>query len=122
MARPTLLRLFLLDFSTPPELVSVVRNVVRSVDPMVLAARIRALASVDVADKLRKLQVPVLYIASGRDRMIGMRGARQVLAAAPNADVRTIDAPHLILQTKPRDAANLIMTFLKEKGISASIP
>lgn len=85
----------------------------RAVDPRVMTARMRAVASVDVTDKLKELQLPVLYIASGRDRIIGRRGERQVIAAASHAEVRVLDAPHLVLQTRPRDAAGAVLEFVQ---------
>lgn len=120
--RGLVLRTFLLDFSTPREQVIEVSRVIRSIDPRVIVARMRAIAAVDVADKLRELRIPILYIKSRRDRVIGTRGASQVRAAAPAAVLRTIDAPHLILQTRPREAADIILEFLHANRVAADSP
>jgi pimeloyl-ACP methyl ester carboxylesterase len=107
------LRTLLLDFSAPPQLVADLKEAIGTVKPCVLAARVRALASIDVRDELSQLGVPLLYVAGSRDRLVGQRGARQVKAAAPGVKVRVLDAPHLVLQMCPHGAAGAILKFLR---------
>jgi pimeloyl-ACP methyl ester carboxylesterase len=111
------LRTWMLDFRAPAELVSDVQKAIRQVRPAVLAARIRELASVNVADKLRELRVPVLYLAAAQDRLVGQRGVKQVQAAAPGVDFRVLNGPHLLLQSRPGEAAAAIVAFLQSNGV-----
>jgi pimeloyl-ACP methyl ester carboxylesterase len=118
------LRALLLGAGAPAALVADLKEAIATVKPSVLAARIRAIAAVDLRDELRQLRVPLLYIAGSRDKIVGQRGARQVQAAAPHAVVHVLDAPHLVLQIRPRESAGAILEFLAAIGVNStkSIP
>ena len=107
-----LARLLLLDFQAPASLVRKVQAAVAEVDPVVLSARVRSLAEVDVSEQCSRLEMPVLYLQATDDQLVGDRGAMQVTRALPQAEVRQLDAPHLVLQTRPREAAMAITELL----------
>ncbi len=39
-----------------------------------------------------------------------------MIRAAPSAEVRSIDGPHLLLQSRPRESAEAILDFLVASG------
>jgi hypothetical protein len=52
----------------------------------------------------RSCPVRLVFLAAGRDRLMGRRGARAIRQACKRAAVVTIPAPHLVLQCAPRAA------------------
>ena len=93
--------------------VAELRSSLLSVEPGVLAHRLGEISTVDVAGELASVSAPVLYIAGARDRLVGARGLAQIKAFLPDAEARVIDAPHLVLQRKPTEAAGIISAFLQ---------
>jgi pimeloyl-ACP methyl ester carboxylesterase len=84
----------------------------------VLAARLRALLEVDASDDLRANRLPLLCLRASRDRLIGSRSADEIKALRPDAREVVIDAPHLLLYTRPGQAAAAIAPFLLEAAPS----
>ena len=56
-----------------------------------------------------------LYLQGKRDRLVGARGVREIKRALPSVEVRLLEAPHLILQTRPREAADAVVEFLTRR-------
>lgn len=94
---------------------AVIREVERLPKP-VLAARLRALQTVDVTHLLPAIRVPILYLQATRDRVVPSRCADELTALRPDARVVRIDAPHLVLQTSPVEAWSAIERFVSEHG------
>jgi len=61
---------------------------------------------------LRISSDPVLYLGARGDRLIGLRGLRQVDTWAPSASFDVLDDPHMLLQAHPGQAARCILDFL----------
>lgn len=95
-----------------PELSRAIRTAVRQVKPHVMAARARDILAVDVRQELRQCPVPILYLAGLRDRIVSPRTASQWQTIRPDLRVVTLDAPHLVLQTRAEEAARVIGEFL----------
>jgi len=98
-------------FSTP-ELRALLDEAVAGVERPVLASRVRAVLEVDATEALRACPVPVLYLAGTHDCIVPGRNLRRILALRPDVLVARIDAPHVVLQTKPGAAAEAIAAFL----------
>jgi len=81
------------------------------VKPHVMAARPRMVFRVDVSDALRACEVPVLYIAGGRDFVVPGRNLRVAQRIKPQMQSVTIDSPHMVLQTHPVEASEAIVGF-----------
>lgn len=79
-----------------------------------LTARLRAMADIDVRDDLRKLDLPSLYLRGTRDRVVGTRFGEEFLGIARRGRLVDIEAPHFLLQSRPREAAAAILDFLRE--------
>jgi len=75
--------------------------------------RLREIADVDVTDLLENCDVPVLYMRADRDRLVYESSMKLVEKYANNLIVEKFDAPHMLLQTKPKEAAECIMRFIK---------
>jgi hypothetical protein len=55
--------------------------------------------------------------ASRRDRLVGAAARARVVAIRPDVEVALLDAPHLVLQRRPVEAAASIARFLATHGV-----
>jgi pimeloyl-ACP methyl ester carboxylesterase len=106
------LRLTHAGWDAPDELLGLLASAIDSVDPRVMAERVRQVMRVDCADALAKVKAPVLYLAASRDRIVRRASARRVRAVRPGVVVRTLDAPHMLLQRRPAEAWHEIERFV----------
>jgi pimeloyl-ACP methyl ester carboxylesterase len=90
-----------------------VRAALLTLEPAVLAGRLREIVSVDVSNEFAECTAPLLYIAGGRDRLVGRRVMAQLQRVRPDMQSHVLDAPHLVLQRRPVEAAQLISEFLE---------
>lgn len=109
-------RHFLVGNSAPQSIVDKVRATVSCVSSGVLAHRLRSVLSCQAKHELRSVSVPLLYIAGTEDRLVTKSSFNEVRQVKPGTQVAMIDAPHLVLQTKPREAVDVLVSFLKEVG------
>ena len=105
------LRALLVGRAAPRELVEAVARAVGWVAPGVMARRLRDVSDVDVESALSSIRVPVLYVAGARDRLVGRRGLEGIRRRLPEVESIILDAPHLVLQARPREAAAAIVEF-----------
>jgi pimeloyl-ACP methyl ester carboxylesterase len=97
-----------------PESISLVqcwRESISALSPAVLARRLREVLSVDVTEALGRVEVPLLYLAARRDVLVSASAVRLIQRYARNIRVVTLDAPHLLLQVAPAEAARQISEF-----------
>ena len=99
-----------------PRLRSLLARAHSSVSAEVMAQRVRAVLAVDCTSELVKCPVPIAYLRGSQDRVVSKRNWRQIMAINPAVREFTIRAPHLVLQTQPRAAAQAIMAFAEEIG------
>ena len=90
------------------------RNAIAAVAPEVLAFRVREVMQVDVSDELRRCPVPILYLRGSRDLVVPKHNAREIAALSAGVSEVTITAPHMLLQTRPREAATAIGRFIDD--------
>jgi pimeloyl-ACP methyl ester carboxylesterase len=76
-----------------------------------LRARIRDVFAVDVTAKLAEINVPTLYLQASEDHVVPKSAAGPIRRGIPGAKFIELEAPHLLLQTKPDKAAGLITDF-----------
>jgi sigma-B regulation protein RsbQ len=81
-----------------------------------LTARLRAMADVDVRDAMRACDLPALYLRATEDRVVSARYGAEFMATARRGRLADIEAPHLLLQARPRQAAREIAGFLESTG------
>lgn len=82
-----------------------VRSAVAATDRAVMAARVRAVLTVNEIDTLGRLQCPVLLL----------RGTEDALVTSRIGQIETTDipAPHVLLHVRPREAWSAIEAFLR---------
>jgi pimeloyl-[acyl-carrier protein] methyl ester esterase len=92
-------------------LAELVEAAIRIVRPAVLAARARAVLSVDVAAELRTCHVPVLYLSATEDRVVGPGSLQYIRRLNPDVVSVSLVGPHLLLQVAAASAAEAIQRF-----------
>ena len=107
------IRAFLLG-GAPKSDVDGVMRALDSVDPATISARLQAILACDLRSELRQLRVPILFLDPARDRLISHSSFLEMKRIQPSAVCRTIDGPHLLLQTKPAECAKAIAKFIEQ--------
>ena len=90
------------------------RAAVSQVSNDALRARIKAIFEVDVTDKLEQITVPALYLKASEDRIIPETASEHIRQVSPHTGIVELEAPHLLLQTQPLAAAELVSKFAQE--------
>lgn len=108
------IRRFLVGEDAPQELVDTVLQTIRGVRPEVLVARLHEVLRSDVREELAKVATPVLALRAESDRLLGQVCAEEILRVRPSTVVESIEGPHLLLQSRPREAAEAVMQFLQQ--------
>ena len=80
------------------------KNAIRLTSPQSLVSRMHCLMNVDVTTQLSELNCQLKYIRPKQDRLVSERSLKVITAANPSVSVREIVGPHLILQTRPKQA------------------
>lgn len=106
-------RLLLGGAEAPPELVREVQEAVASVSWRVMLRRARAALEVDASDELRACPVPLLVLSGRADRLLRREIPAEILALRADADVRMLEAPHLVLQSAPSEAMAALEAFAR---------
>jgi len=81
-----------------------------------LRARMRAVLSVDVCDRLAACEVPILYLRAMHDRLVPLAAAELIAHIKQAARIAEFDAPHFLLQTAPEQAAREVAAFVRLNG------
>ena len=97
--------------STPASLKERIRQNLKKVSPEVLAGRAREIINCDARAELAQITIPMLYVRAANDRLIKARCFEEIRAVRPGIQLGLIPAPHLVLQSQPRWAAEIIMEF-----------
>jgi len=105
------LSFFLLGGHAFGELGCMLRKAVRSVSPEAFAARAKSVAVVDVSAELRDCPVPVLYLQADNDLVIHRKCWEIIRSVRPDAQMKIIPGPHLVLQVSPHLAAEHLSSF-----------
>jgi pimeloyl-[acyl-carrier protein] methyl ester esterase len=96
----------------PPALLAAVRGAISAVSRKVLAARARAVLACDARGELSQIDVPILYLLAKQDRIVPASCLDEILRIRPDVKVVSIDAPHLLLQREPQQAATAVADFI----------
>jgi pimeloyl-ACP methyl ester carboxylesterase len=104
----------------PPAITPMLRDALALVSPAVMAQRAREVLRCEVPREREALaQLPALILAAGRDRVIGRRHVGHLQALLPRAQVEWFDAPHLVLQARPDEAAEKITAWVERLAARA---
>ncbi|MBW2523997.1 MAG: alpha/beta hydrolase [Deltaproteobacteria bacterium] len=113
VAPPTwAIRRYLVGNAAPATLVAEVRRAVATVEASVLAQRVQLVLTTDVTEQLTKSATDVLYLQATRDRIVRQRCVDAITRARADVAVVPIEAPHLLLQTRPQEAWAAIERWL----------
>jgi len=93
------------------------RRALAAVQARVWRVRLQAILTVDVSKALTDIGVPILYIQAAGDRLVPPAAAQHIAAVAPSMEVVRIDGPHLLLQTRPHEAAATISDFVRRRCV-----
>ena len=83
-------------------------NVSEQLDGTLLKHRISVFSRIDVSALLPNIQAPILQLHGLRDRIVSENDAEMIQSSLPNVERVDIDAPHLLLQTRPQQCSQLI--------------
>ncbi len=121
LAKPWLFRLkpprsiveyFLLGQNAPSDLLQKLRHALRRVSPDVLSGRVQEVLNCDARDDLRRTIVPLLYLEATYDRLLSSSCKEEFPHLRADTLVRSVPAPHLLLQREPQKAATIVMAFI----------
>ena len=105
-------RVFLLGIRAPRELLDDVTDAIARVAPDVMARRVVEVLRVDVRKELSEINVPILALFSGDDKVVSDE-CRPEMLAQKNMKTGTIDGPHMLLQRAPVRCSRLIVDWIK---------
>ena len=77
-----------------------------------IRARLRAIAEVDMRERLAAVTVPILYLRASHDRIVPESAGDLVMQIKPDTTLVTVEAPHFLLQVGFREAARVIRAFV----------
>ena len=83
-------------------------NVMDQIDGTLLKRRITAFSRIDVSALLPQIEAPILYLHALRDRILSENDALMMQQNLLHFERVDIDGPHLLLQTRPQECAELI--------------
>lgn len=98
-----------------PGLLAVQRERFLANDPIGYAACCRALADVDLRDRIGAIAVPTLVVAGAEDPVTTVAMAEALAGAIPGAGLEVIpEASHILTVERPREATAILQAFLDE--------
>ena len=115
-ARPPdwFLRMMLAGWDAPQSLIHQLRRVIRKVNPKVIVARVEQVSRIDVRPELSRCNVPILYLGGNQDRIVNSTRRREMEIICPGMRVIKLECSHLLLQTSPKPAWDVISEFLRQ--------
>ncbi|MDX1739606.1 MAG: hypothetical protein R3261_15310, partial [Alphaproteobacteria bacterium] len=96
------------------DFITMALEAIKTVEPSVISARVKAILQVNVLNSLQKISVPVLYMASLKDHLIKKHNISTMKAIKPAMEVTEINTQHFILQLEPELSAKIITDFIKK--------
>ncbi|MEM1262931.1 MAG: alpha/beta fold hydrolase [Pseudomonadota bacterium] len=83
------------------------------VDDAVLTGRLKAIARIDVTGELKTIRVPVLSLSGTNDRLVSRASVDHIRRHLPTMQAAALAAPHMVLQTQPKQAVAEIVRFIE---------
>jgi pimeloyl-[acyl-carrier protein] methyl ester esterase len=101
----------LLGSTATPELKARLIQVLGRLPRELMRLRIREVLRADKRDRLREVRCPMLCLQGRMDRLVRKQSVDDILSAKPECQIRWFDAPHMLLETHPDAAADVINQF-----------
>jgi pimeloyl-ACP methyl ester carboxylesterase len=95
---------------------ALLKSALRKVGPAVMAHRAQQVLAVDVVEKLKLLNVPIMYLQAAQDHVVPSEAAKVIEQAHGSMKLVTIDGPHCLLQISPNSSAQAIKAFCDQLG------
>ncbi len=96
------------------KLISNIQKATAELSREVYFYRLREIADVDVTNILENCDLPILYMRATRDRLVYESSMKLVEKHAKKLTIEKFDAPHMLLQTQPKQAVESIKKFINE--------
>lgn len=107
----SLVKAMMLGQHRDTELADLIDALSASLSPDLIAARVRAVADVDVRADLATIACPLLVLHGLSDYLVPSRAIVRAGEACSGASIRLLPAPHMLLQTATGPAADEIVAF-----------
>jgi pimeloyl-ACP methyl ester carboxylesterase len=98
---------------SPTAAPSHVERAMTGISAEVIRKRIGEILRVDETEALRRVRVPTVVLRAARDRVISKRATQVIFENSMSAKLAEFDAPHLLLQTRAVECAEVVVNFLK---------
>jgi pimeloyl-ACP methyl ester carboxylesterase len=99
----------------PGELIQKLKRVKTTIPVETFAARIRAILNCDARADLAKVRVPILFLHAKDDWLVDTALLEEMRALQPAAEVEIIPGPHLLLERHPKEAAERVARFIRDR-------
>jgi pimeloyl-ACP methyl ester carboxylesterase len=86
------------------------------VSSAVIRRRISALLTVDATRSLAQIRAPALILYAKNDRVVPYAATRWMSKHLPDAQIAPVDGPHLLLQSRPLECAEIVLRFLQSQS------
>ena len=107
-----LARLALLGRYSNPEIVGLLKQIIPGLPARLVRFRAELVLNADYGIQLQSTRCPVLILNASEDFLVSQRSAQQLKKLRPDAIVATLPAPHMLLQTRPKECAKEISNFI----------
>jgi pimeloyl-[acyl-carrier protein] methyl ester esterase len=104
----------LLGSAKRPDLKKTLRQVLATLPPEVIRTRASEVLRIDKRDRLRAVSCPILCLHARFDRLVSKKYLDEIASLRPHCEVRTLNAPHMVLETNPVEAASAINEFCEQ--------
>lgn len=109
----TFLHFFLLGSYANHSLSSELFQAFLQVSSSTFHARLKAVLSNDVSEKLSKITAPILYLQAPKDRIVLSTASEFILLKNTKTKIIQIKTPHFLLQTSPKYTAKVVNDFIR---------
>lgn len=106
------LKHFLTGMDAKKEVLHSLKSVIKSLPSRILSQRIRSVLGLEQKDCPSLPGTPILLLQAQHDNLIPWESQTMLEQHYPHANVRWLDSPHLLLQTRPEEATRYIKDFL----------
>ena len=89
------------------------KRAIDSVTSAAIRARMRAALTVDYSEKLKEIQVPILYLQASSDLVVPAYASRQIVKYGQSVQLVKLRGAHLLLQVLPFESATVVEKFIK---------
>jgi pimeloyl-[acyl-carrier protein] methyl ester esterase len=101
----------LMGVTATPELKMHLRQVLRTLPPEIIQARIQEVLRIDKRARLNEIACPMLCLHGYSDRLVRKKRVDEIVSARPDCQTRWLESSHMLLVTHTDAAVNVIEEF-----------